>query len=533
MDTRRPRAERTAPPARPRSLTRGRPLLHLFALVVAIVVLAGGLPDLARAASARDAAEPAGRLPRGRPEDHGVSSSAVLSFVQAADERIDAMHSFMLVRHGHVVAEGWWAPYDAGTRHSLYSLTKSFTSTAVGLAVAEGHMTVDDLVLPRFPEDAPEAPGEHLKAMRVRDLLAMSTGHHKEAPLGPDVPWSRAFLAEPVAHKPGTFFLYNTPASYMLSAMVERAVGATVLDYLRSRLFEPLGIRDPVWLASPQGVTIGGWGLSLRTEEIARFGQLYLGKGEWQGRRLLPAAWVEAATARQVSNGSKPESDWEQGYGFQFWRCRHGAYRADGAFGQYCIVMPEQDAVVAITSGVKDMQAVLNVVWDRLLPAIQPERLPADPEGQERLRNALARLALRPPAGSAAPPATPVWGRRYSFPANEQKLEALALEMGGDGDAASLVIRVDGAERRLACGRGTWRKGRFAYGFLSEQPAAAAGAWTADGVFTAKVLFPETPYSLTLGLRFTGDELALDAEYNVAFGPTKLPTLGGRAGPGG
>src|SRR5262249_17904140 len=158
--------------------------------------------------------------------------------------------------------------------------------------------------------------------------------------------------------------------TYMLSAIVQKTAGLTVLDYLRPRLFEPLGIEDPTWGTSPQGVSLGGYGLSIRTEDIARFGQLYLQKGEWQGRQLLPTTRVQAATSRQVSNGSSPQSDWDQGYGYQFWRCRHGAFRGDGAFGQYCLVMPEQDAVLAITSGVKDMQAVLNLVWDKLLPAL-------------------------------------------------------------------------------------------------------------------------------------------------------------------
>ena len=151
----------------------------------------------------------------------------------------------------------------------------------------------------------------------------------------------------------------------MLSAMVQNATGETVLDYLRPRLFDPLGIENPTWASSPEGITLGGYGLSVRTEDIARFGQLYLRKGLWRGMQLVPADWVAEATARQVSNGSNPRSEWDQGYGYKFWRCRHNAYRADGAFGQYCIVLPDQDAVVAITSGVRDMQAVMNLVWDR------------------------------------------------------------------------------------------------------------------------------------------------------------------------
>ncbi len=326
-------------------------------------------------------------FPRAAPEREGISSAAILDFVESADHKIDSLHSFMLVRHGQVVAEGWWSPYSAETPHLMFSLSKSFTSTAVGLAVAEGKLSLDDEVLKFFPDDAPANPSANLKAMRVRDLLIMPSGQlpGEVSRFSFDSPerLTREFLELPVEHKPGTFFFYNTPGSYMLSAMAQKATGLTVLDYLTPRLFEPLGIEHPTWEKSPQGVCLGGYGLSLRTEDIARFGELYLHHGNWQGKQLVPADWVAKATARQTSNGSNPNSDWEQGYGYQFWRCRHGCFRGDGAFGQFCIVMPEQDAVVAITSGTKDLAAVLNLVWDKLLPAMQPEPLPANPAAEK------------------------------------------------------------------------------------------------------------------------------------------------------
>ena len=260
-------------------------------------------------------------LPRSSPEAQGVASPVVLSFIEAADKQIDSLHSFMLVRHGHVVAEGWWTPYAADTPHMLFSLSKSFTSTAVGLAVAEGKLSVDDPVLKFFPDDAPANPSANLKAMRLSDLLRMSTGQQSEPARRSTEPWTKTFLAQAVPFKPGTHFLYNTSATYMLSAAVQKATGETVLDYLKPRLFDPLGIAKPTWEASPQGISAGGYGLSVRTEDIAKFGQLYLQKGKWQGKQLVPEAWVEAATARQTSNGSNPNSDWDQGYGYQFWRC--------------------------------------------------------------------------------------------------------------------------------------------------------------------------------------------------------------------
>jgi CubicO group peptidase (beta-lactamase class C family)/predicted glycoside hydrolase/deacetylase ChbG (UPF0249 family) len=481
-------------------------------------------------------------LPRSSPERQGISSSAILAFIEAADREIDQMHSFMLLRHGRVVAEGWWGPYDAQTPHILYSLSKSFTSTAVGLVIAEGKISLDDEVLKFFPEDAPAEPSTNLRSMRVRDLLRMNTGHQTEAPLWrgdqgtQNDPWTKKFLAHPVPFKPGTHFLYNSPATYMLSAIVQKVTGMTVLDYLRPRLFEPLGIENPTWVASPQGITVGAYGLLARTEDIARFGQLYLQKGVWKGRQLIPAAWVEEATARQTSNGSSPQSDWDQGYGYQFWRSRHNSFRGDGAFGQYCLVIPELDAVVAITSGVRNMQAVMNLVWEKLLPAMKAKPLPEDPAARRQLEAKLAGLQVRLPSGKPASPlAARVSGRWYEFPANDRGIQAAALDFNSASPA--LVVRAAGGETRTAIGSGSWTKSRdgFINGidrFLSvpaRPVVAASGAWTADDVYTVKIVPFESPFYSTMAFRFDGDRLLLDSEHNVAFGPTKLPQLVGQA----
>ena len=335
-------------------------------------------------------------LPRSTPEAQGIPSAAILGFIAGAETKIDAVHSFMLVRHGQVVAEGWWVPYAANRTHVLHSLSKSFTSTAVGLAVAEGKLNLDDPVLKFFPDEAPASPSNELKTMTVRNLLTMSTGHAKadidSFPFGglwgllsPNL--VKKFSAMPIGQKPGTQFIYDTPGSYMLSAIVQKMTGQTVRDYLWPRLFEPLGIAQPRWEQSAQGVSFGGFGQHLYTEDIAKFGQLYLQKGQWHGQQLVPAAWVEMATSKQIDNRKTPDADgdWDQGYGYQFWRCRHGFYRGDGAVGQFCIVMPQYDAVLAITSGTNDMGGVMQLAWDTLVPAFKDTPLPADPAAADRL----------------------------------------------------------------------------------------------------------------------------------------------------
>jgi CubicO group peptidase (beta-lactamase class C family) len=518
---------------------KGKPMRQFLVWVLLALTVSPGLGQQRRSNQTSQRLAPVDKsrsLPRSTPERQGISSSDILDFVDTADRQIDQMNSFMFVRHGYVVAEGWWGPYDAGTPHILYSLSKSFTSTAVGLAIGEGKLSLDDEVLKFFPADAPAEPSANLKAMRVRDLLRMATGNQTEAPiLTQNLPWTKTFLAHPVPFKPGTHFMYNSPATYMLSAIVQEVTGMTVLAYLKPRLFEPLGIDSPTWVANPQGISAGAYGLSLRTEEIARFGQLYLQKGNWKGKQLIPSQWVDEATARQTANGSSPNSDWDQGYGYQFWRSRHNTYRGDGAFGQYCMVIPEFDAVIVITSGVRDMQSVMNLVWEKLLPAMKPNHLSENAVARRKLEAKLAGLVVKLPSGQPTMPlASKVSGKWFAFPKNGRNIEAVSFDF--NSSTPVLNVRTTGREIRTPIGIGSWRKtpNGFANGldkFLTvpEQPLlAASGAWSANDVFNVKLVLYQTPFYSVLTFKFDGDRLLFDAEHNVSFGPRNLPQLVGQ-----
>ena len=337
------------------------------------------------------------RLPRSSPGSQGVPSAAIRKLLDYYAEKELELHSIMLLRHGKVVAEGWWEPYGPDRPHMLFSLSKSFTSTAIGFAVEEGLLTVDDLVCDFFPEQVPEVISPNLAKMSIHHLLSMSTGHEQD-PSNPvfstsDGDWVKAFLSLDVEREPGTHFVYNTAATYMLAAILHKITGQSLLDYLTPRLFEPLGIVGATWETCPKGINTGGFGLSIKTEDIAKFGQLYLQNGVWNGKQLISAQWIAEAVKKQISNGDDPNSEWAQGYGYQFWR-RHNAYRGDGAFGQFCIVVPEQDMVVAITSGVNDMQGVMNGIWEIILPSLSPGALPENLEDQELLQARLRDLAL-------------------------------------------------------------------------------------------------------------------------------------------
>ncbi len=472
-------------------------------------------------------------LPRSAPEAQGIASAAVRAFLEAAAQELHALHSVMLVRHGTVVAEGWWAPYRAAQPHMLFSLSKSFTSTAIGLAVAEGLLSLDDPVLDYFPDDRPDAVSAHLAAMQLRHLLSMSTGHAADTMSAlnrsTDGNWARAFLACPVEHPPGTHFLYNTGATYMLSAILQRRTGVTLLEYLQPRLLTPLGIADATWERCPRGVCIGGYGLSATTEAVARFGQLHLQRGVWQGRQLLPSGWVDEATRAHIASGTNPDDDWAQGYGYQFWRCRHGAYRGDGAFGQFCVVLPEQDAVLAITGGLREMQPVLNLVWTHLLPAFGAAPLPADEQAHGALAQTLRTLMLPIPTGRSAPAAAAQRGAHaYQCAPNSFGIATLSLAFARSG--CTLTLEDAGGAHLLVAGDGRWQLGRTS--FMAQgapRLVAIAGVWASEETYLVQVAYVETPFCVTLTFRLTDAHLTLDVAVNVSFGATSFPQVVGHA----
>jgi CubicO group peptidase (beta-lactamase class C family) len=514
-----------------------------------------------------------GRFPRSTPEGQGVSSTAILELLDAVAQSKHEFHSFMMARRGHVIAEGWWAPYRAGANHMLYSLSKSFTSTAVGFAVTEGKLKVDDLVASFFPDDLPPNVDANLAELRVKHLLTMSVGHAKDSTpiITKEQNWVKSFLSLPIEHPPGSVFLYNSGATYMLSAIVQKVSGQKVFDYLQPRLFAPLEIRGMTWETCPRGINTGGWGLSIQTEGLAKFGQFYLQQGVWNGQQILPAAWIHEATTFKIQQSAgkggdleklKKTSDWHQGYCYQFWRCRHDAFRGDGAFGQLMIVMPDQETVVAITCQTADMQNELNLVWDHLLPGIQDMALPADHEAQSQLRHRLAALALPVAQGRAdSPMANMISGKTFRIEPNAagvqsisfdlpQQLSILGLELdvtlGTNTTAFRLPPRqdtgtfylTDGKGRHaIQCGLGKWVDGectmpgtppKLTVGNLLPCKIAASAGWKDNNTFEMIWRYYETPHHDTVTCHFMNDTVTVEFMNSLPGHPETRPVLRGR-----
>jgi len=472
-------------------------------------------------------------LPRNIPELEGVSSAGISQFIDAVNKTKNEMHSLMILRHGKVIAESWWAPYRADLRHTMYSCSKSFTATAIGLAVAENKLTVNDKVISFFPEDVPDTISPFLAQLSVKHLLSMSVGQAQDPSFtiaGKEDHWVKSFLALPIAFQPGTKFLYNSIATYMLSAIIQKVTGQKLIDYLKPRLFEPLGITGADWETDPMGINVGGWGLRIKTEDMAKFGQLFLQKGQWNGRQILPSSWVvEASTVKiiqhpELSQAKKDSSDWDQGYCYQMWRSRNNAYRADGAFGQYILVLPDQDAVIAITSETIDMQDELNLVWKHLLPSFQTGKLPWVNANNIAFKQKLTTQKL--PLTTRI--ISPIWsknipGKTYSFSPNVLYVKNLSFQF--KEDVCLVRLKMDTDSFNLSFGNGNWVTGETAkFGpnlvagakghFVGYPPSKVAGSyqWKADSTLDLRLRYIESPHTETWVCKFSQDKISVEVK---------------------
>jgi CubicO group peptidase (beta-lactamase class C family) len=468
-------------------------------------------------------------LPRSAPENLGVGSESILEFLKAVESARLEFHSLMVLKHGQVIAEGWWKPYAHDLKHMLFSLSKSFVSSAIGFLVDSGQINLEDAVISFFPDDLPLQISDNLRAMKIKDLLCMASGH-KEDPTNSEAiraskNWIKTILEFEVEFVPGTHFVYNSGASFLLSAIVQKVTGKNLLEFLTPRLLEPLGIEGATWASNVQGINFGGWGLNLTSEDIAKFGLLYLQKGVWNGQQILSETWIDQATSSQISNGDKPTSDWQQGYGYQFWRCQHGTYRGDGAFGQYCVVMPDQDAVVVITSAVDDMQQVLNLVWETLLPALTPSQTLAPSNAIEMLELKLSSLELPVVQGEKITPfAARVSGLKFVFEDNDPKILSMGFQFLAEH--LELTVTNNSGNHNLVCAFERWQNQETSFepsagfGNLELRKASLQGAWIEPEQFEMQICFHESAFTYNLRFDFSKDSLVLHSRINVGFGET-------------
>ena len=485
-------------------------------------------------------------FPRTTPEAVGIPSASIEWLLDRLEEGWTEPHGLMIMRHGKVCAEGWWAPYASGIRHGLQSHTKTYAATAVGIAYTEGLLKLTDRIVDIFADEIPENPSENLKKLTVRDVLCMGCG--MDTMPRPSKDWIREFLATPVNHVPGTTFMYNSTGSTFLGAIVRKLTGLGLHDYLKPRLFDKIGIdaENLRWITMPDGMEIGGGGLFATTEDNLRLMKLYADGGVWEGERILAEDYVKLATSKQNDSATEravnpPAEDNFVGYGFQIWMCRpKGVYRADGAMGQFTIVFPERDMLLAITENASGStggampQKALDTIWEWLdsLPRAETETLPEDPEASAHLARRMQMLALPAPRRSPESPLQEkINGSTYAvtdgyfaladagmvrFMSGEDRPGgAKALSLTFAENACTLTCLVDGKPQSLTAAMDGTRLRNELPGMPSI--ALCSGCWEADNVFRLRLRMVETCNETSITFTFSGDQAQVETCSNHVF----------------
>ena len=321
-------------------------------------------------------------LPRSTPEEQGVPSKALIALFDSLHALpLTDMHAVVVMRHGKVIGEMYPKPYAPEYRHTMYSCSKTFVGIAVGLAIEDNRLRLDDRVAAFFPEQLPDSVSKDLASMTVRDLLTMASGVKPDWNMrSRGKEWIRTFLSKPV-EAPGTKYAYDSMVSYMLAAVVQKVTGKKLTEYLQERVFTPMNVTEWAWEESPEGVNTGGWGVHIQPESLAKFGQLILNEGRWEGKQLVPTEWIREMCKKHRETGREV-------YGYHIWHCggHDGAVRADGALGQYVISVLDKDMVVVMTEATlgngRDQR---RLIWDVLLPEMKDEPLPANKKDYQKL----------------------------------------------------------------------------------------------------------------------------------------------------
>lgn len=471
-------------------------------------------------------------LLRKAPSEVGINGDQIIVFLDQLETAGLDLHSFMLHRQGGVVAEGWRWPYRADRPRVLHSVAKSFTACAIGLAIEEGHLSLRDKVADYFPDELPADAGAWLRAMTVEDLLSMRTGHASEVSgsVWRNIPtsWIAEFFKIPLVHAPGTEYVYTSAASYMLSAILTKTTGETLHDYLKPRLFEPLGIRDERWAMGPDGINPGGNGLTARTADLLKLGVLHAQGGLWEGKRILAEQWVRESTRAQGGSGST--------YGYH-WQIRPtGTYSAIGVFVQLSTVFPEHGVTLALTGAMDKSATLFPYLLDHLKPAFQAASTP-NAAADQRLAERIQAWEAPPPVSAAGRPALQgqVDGTVYAIDANAAGVESVQLVFGGG--ECTFQLRDATGLHQIRAGLGQWIESttdmpgqdlHHGYTFRDE-PVVALARWVDDSVLEMTWIFPQTAFKDTVRCVFDGGRVTVQRSVNVNSGLRRHPDLTGTA----
>ena len=308
------------------------------------------------------------------PEQVGIRSDLLAQVLTECLERNIQLHSLLIVRHGKLVLETAKFPTAREDKHLVYSCSKTFTATAVGIAIDEKLIKLDDRIIDYFPEVSRAGLDENAMKITIRNLLMMATGHGRDSVgdmCNSDLSWPEVFFHSEMIYEPGTTFVYDSGGTYMLSEIISRVTRKSMFEYMKEKVFEPLDIVDVSWDVHGK-VNTGAWGVLIAPRDLCKLGLLYLNKGVWEGKRILSEEYIEEATKPLISTRGEHKLEeridgWSRNYGFSFWQNNANSFRADGAFGQLCMIFPKEDMVIVTTAEEENSGRIMSLIEKYIL----------------------------------------------------------------------------------------------------------------------------------------------------------------------
>ncbi|ANB14826.1 beta-lactamase family protein [Sugiyamaella lignohabitans] len=480
-------------------------------------------------------------LPRKSAKSLGLNESAIIKLVDELER--NGVNSYIIAHNGEVVSEGYWDPFVPDLTHQVNSVTKTYASLAIGIAADEGLLTIDDYVLSFFPDRLPAGPCDNMKKLKIRHLLTMTVGHDEQIEMywtvskllpedrnnGKD--FLQHFLTSYIAYEPGTKFLYNTPGSYMLGAILKQVTGKTLVEYLQPRLFEPLGMKNIYAETDANGLNASGWGFQLTTEDLAKLGLLLLNKGKWNGKQLVSEKYIEQATSKQTETNLSPPSQWGVGYGFQLWRCNDGkSFRADGLYGQFSVVTPHLNSVVAVTSASDNTGAILDAILssvNELFGEKSKGSLGVDKLQVSSLEEKNKSLQIKLTKGQPLSSYSIQSKEKYRLANNPLGLSSFTLDLA----ASKLIVGRKGKEAVITIGEGKWIRNKNGEDLIGRADffgdTAATGA-IVDGQVLIQVAHLKTNYTDTLKFKTNGYNLVGNLKRVAWVSPVDFELIGVR-----
>ncbi len=405
---------------------------------------------------------------------------AIVSFLDKLEEEGILLHGFGMLEEGKLLAEGYWAPYQADTLHRMYSVGKSFVSLAIGLLQEEGKLALEDFVCQYFPDKCPKN-GAHrwLEGMTIKQMLTMTTCHSKTTYKQYDGDWVESFFRVEPSNLPGAVFSYDTSSTHVLSALVERLSGRKLMEYLRERCFDKIGVsKEAYFLPDPYGVSQGGSGLNCTLRDMLAVAELVMNEGVYKGEQLIPAEYIRQAVSCQVSTRHQTAYDEQFGYGYQIWRGRHDSFYFYGIGGQLAVCLPgEKFILVTMGNTLENKNGIKNIFdafYDKIFPWIKDGSHFSEPKEREvgncpELDVRLSRLTLT--AKLLKTERTHMeaflqgkfsWiGQRYEFNDNKLGISALRVACDREEGKGVLYLEKDRRESKLLFGMDTYLRQKF------------------------------------------------------------------------